>query len=503
MDELEQCKKAGTFTISPGRNIDGELTYAGPNTSLSLRDKNDFDTQAIQGRYLKGILRDLTRVSLLQCITAPVTGNAGGGSERYYFADVFPHFILHGDRQINDQERLITEVRFLVDDASVLFYDFNAFGSLIDARPFIAEIVRAKRRERENWPGANPEIPVGPNPAILYFTGKHEIFSADTVLGSVLASHCPSLSIGSPNGVSLENRIFTSIRFNQLCTFEETINHTSTLLRFVEMVVGRPQNLLNLQVVVKPNDAGPCSLDVYWSMRRRRRAPNGGCPQPADILMNAGTQPDAFARVLSNWLSRDEAWRDARQRFSSSFAEQQTYTIDRLIASANMFDILPESALPPDVPLSEGLKSATDRCSQILKELPQGPERDSVLGALGRIRKSNLKNKIRHKAKLLVEAVGERFPDLPTVIDEAVNCRNYYVHGGKPRFEYGTSGMLYFLTDTLEFVFAVSDLIEAGWDVRAWCETPTSMSHPFGRYRVGYPENLRRLQSLLPINKSE
>jgi hypothetical protein len=168
-----------------------------------------------------------------------------------------------------------------------------------------------------------------------------------------------------------------------------------------------------------------------------------------------------------------------------------------------MFDILPESALPRDTPLSAELKSASDRCRQILRELPQGPERDNVLDALGRIGKSNLKNKIRHRAKFLVEAVRERFPDLTTVTDEAVNCRNYYVHGGMPKFDYSSSSMLYFFTDTLEFVFAASDLIEAGWDVKAWCETPTSMSHPFGQYRVGYAENLRRLQSFLPIKKPE
>ena len=92
----------------------------------------------------------------------------------------------------------------------------------------------------------------------------------------------------------------------------------------------------------------------------------------------------------------------------------------------------------------------------------------------------------------------ERFPDLYTVIDEAVNCRNYYVHGGDRRFDYEASHeVLNFFIDTLEFVFATSDLIEAGWDIKAWCETPTSMSHPFGRYRITYEGNLNKLRSLV------
>lgn len=47
MDELEQFKRAGKFTVSPGKEIYGELTFAGPNTSLYLRDNEYFDTRAI------------------------------------------------------------------------------------------------------------------------------------------------------------------------------------------------------------------------------------------------------------------------------------------------------------------------------------------------------------------------------------------------------------------------------------------------------------------------
>jgi hypothetical protein len=55
-----------------------------------------------------------------------------------------------------------------------------------------------------------------------------------------------------------------------------------------------------------------------------------------------------------------QAWDDARLRFSNSFAEQQRYGIERLIGSANMFDILPSSAVPSAVPLTEELKAAKE-----------------------------------------------------------------------------------------------------------------------------------------------
>lgn len=132
--------------------------------------------------------------------------------------------------------------------------------------------------------------------------------------------------------------------------------------------------------------------------------------------------------------------------------------------------------------------------------MPKSPERESVLNALGRIGKSSLKQKIRHRAQWLIDALGAaRFPELLLVTDEAVNSRNYYVHGGEPRFDYsGNCDTLDFFIDTLEFVFATSDLIEAGWDIKAWSEMPTSMSHPFARYRVNYAGQLQKLKALLP-----
>jgi hypothetical protein len=487
INELRKSKQAGTFTVSSGKEVYGELTLAGQNTSLYLRDKEYFDTEAIPGQCVKGILHDLTKVTLLQCITTSGTGHSSQGGQSYRFASIFPHYVVYGDHHIDPAEKKITAVHFVVDDATTLFYDFDAFGSLIDARPFIEQIAHANGLERE--------IATGPDPQILYFTGKREIFAADTVLGRVSASHNPSHTLGGPRGVCLENTIFVTIAFREAVTFNDTIASTSTLLRYLEMLVGRPQNLLKLNISVEPDDERPNFLEVYCSMLpKRARSHEAQRPQPRDVLLDAVRQPAVFSHVLGSWLERQQAWNDARWRFSNSLAKED-YTIDRLIGSANMFDILPGSAVPPQMQLSEELKRARDHCRTIFKNLPPSPERDSILSALGRVGKSVLKHKIRHRGQFLIDTVGERFPDLFIVTDEAVNCRNHYVHGSEPRFDYSKEfHMVRFFTDTLEFVFAASDLIEAGWDVKAWIEIPTAMSHPFGRYRVEYAINLQELK---------
>jgi hypothetical protein len=217
------------------------------------------------------------------------------------------------------------------------------------------------------------------------------------------------------------------------------------------------------------------------------------------VLLDAVRKPEEFSRVLAHWLSRHDAWRDARSRFFNSFAGQIHYDIDRLVGSANMFDILPDSAVPPDVELSDELKAAKKSGQELFRSLPETPERNSVLGALGRIGKSSLKQKIRHRAQVVLDATSGRLREITTVTDEAVNCRNHYVHGADARFDYtADTGMVGFFTDALEFIFAASDLIEGGWDIKAWSDKGTTMSHPFGRFLVGYGAHLLELKTLLP-----
>lgn len=491
IDKLEQSKQSGIFTISPCKDVYGELTLAGQNTSLYLRDKEFFNTRTIPGQYVTGILHNLTKVTLIHCITKSSEEYTHRGNDKYHSARIFPHYVVHGDSHIDPDAKTITEVHFVVDDASTLFYDFDAFGSLIDARPFIEQIVRANGLERE--------ISIGPDPRILYFTGKREIFSAKTILGRISASHNPSHDMGSPNGVSMKNTIFVTISFQVTVAFKEAIAHTSTLLKYFAILVGRPQNLLKLNLRINCKEERPNFLQVYWSMPPQREPSHEErSPHPSDVLLDAVQQPDVFSRVLENWLERQSVWHDARQRFSHSFARQQYYSIDRLIGAANMFDILPSSVIPRDVQLSDELLQAKEKCQEIFLGLPPSAERDSVLNAFGRLGKSALKHKIRHRGQLLINLLGGKFKDLFIVINEAVNCRNHYVHGSDPRFDYTNNfDAVIFLTNTLEFVFAASDLIEAGWDITSWSNQHTAMSHPFAEYRVSYAENLRALQALL------
>jgi hypothetical protein len=492
VDDLRKSKHPGKFTLAPGEEIYGELTVAGPESALSLYDRHEFQTHAGLHQYITGVLQDLTKVSLIDCLTTLVPGHGTRGGEEYYFASVFPHFVVHGDSFLAPEEKSITKVHFAVDDATTLFYDFDAFGFLLDAKPFIDQIAAANALGRK--------INTGPEPQILYFTGRKEIFCANTLIGRVSACHNPAhATFGGPSGVGLRNTIFLTIEFPAPVVFEQSIRHLATVLRFLEILAGRPQNLVAINLTAESAQQTPAVLELYWSMQpKRERRPGAERPHPSDVLLDSVRQPDDFCRVLASWLDRDDSWRDARARFSNCFAKQNSYDVDRLIGAANMFDILPSFAVPSDVPLSEELEEARETSRRGFLPLLRSPERDSVLGALGRIGKANLKHKVRYRAFNILTEAGDRFPELLTVTDEAVNCRNFYVHGGNASFDYNANfDAVTFFTDTLEFVFAASDLVEAGWDVKAWSNTATTMSHPFARYRINYKKQLEDLKALL------
>ena len=96
--------------------------------------------------------------------------------------------------------------------------------------------------------------------------------------------------------------------------------------------------------------------------------------------------------------------------------------------------------------------------------------------------KSSLRKKIDYRAEMLAEIFSTDFPDLSKVIQLAVDCRNHYVHGSLAKIDYSKHFFetVPFLTNTLEFIFAATDLIESGWDAKTWRTQSTTMSHPFG-----------------------
>lgn len=95
MEKLKDFRKSGTFKLSSGIEVAGELSLQAGATSLDLYSSTFFDT--LKCVDIAGTLHDRSKVSLIRCITVSGPGWGYRGEEKYHFSSVFPHFVLMGD----------------------------------------------------------------------------------------------------------------------------------------------------------------------------------------------------------------------------------------------------------------------------------------------------------------------------------------------------------------------------------------------------------------------
>ena len=508
MNELDKSRHTGIFQISPDREMPGILSLNGLCSSLHVWDKKPIEQDTYskdltgvlhnQRKFtevlhnptkLKEILHSPTKVSLIDCKTTS-SGSIDMQGDIAHFYDIFPNYVIFGEEYISNVDEKIIETCFLLDDATDIFCDTSIFGLVCNPHLAMKQIIDSKNSQ--------PDVSMGENPLVAYYTGKSEIFSSNTELGTISAFHAPSYSRGGPEGIKIDNKIYTQIKFYGAITFRTVIDRLCKVMSFFALIVGRPQNLLEFKILTRLGKNHQ-PLRVYGSgFLNFQRLDDEGKLYPEGILMDAVHDPNGFSAVLKAWLERENDWGNSRGIFFQFSDKQQLYIVPRLINAANMFELMPEEAFPESEKLTSNLVDAKKKAKRIFKKLPQSAERDSVLNALGRVGQLTLKRKIHSRVSLLSGKIEERLPKLSLVTDEAVNCRNYYVHGGSSRINYDKElWTLVFFTQSLEFVFTTTDLIEAGWDIAAWCESENSKKHPFGEYIESYSWNLENLKSLL------
>lgn len=489
-------KHSGKFSIDSGSHRYGNLTLDRRNSSLYLWDDEFFHINS--PKYLFGTLHDMTKVSLMHLVTT----NTGSKNRDVYFAELYPNYVLLGDKHISPEDKCISSVDFIIHDSTTLFYDFDAFGTLLEPEVFISDLINSQIKAINKYsPDSKFErsIPIGDHPIISYFTGKRIISSVDTSLGIVTILNSPNFELGDANGASIENKVVCNIEFKKMLQFDEALQRVQQVSSLFELLVGRKQELVKTTLKINSEDEEPCYLDLYNSNEKIQSTNKDwrNSPHPGDILVDAVRNPDTFNLILQKWMKSYSDKNDARNQFLEAFISED-FTTDRLVKSANMFDILPDSSFSEKKPLDSELEDARLKCRAMFKALPLSIERDGILGALGRMNNNNLKKKIRERVSIITTIAGDTFEDLSLVTDQSVDCRNYFVHGGDPKFDYYNNFQaVVFFIRTLEFVFAASELIEFGWDINKWISRGSVQAHPFGMYRVNYGVNLHNLREVI------
>ena len=406
IDRLKKSPLGGMFIFPSGIEVPGmlnltesknQLTVWWNNEESCLLDELTPTIKSVRGFLSKG---NRLKVSLFNCTWGrsflPFRGEEE--SKHFYKTDLSFDYAVFGHEYISHDKDLIDKVTFVMDDAKSFFNDPAVFGAT---------------------------VPEGP------------LFTADTIMGKVSA-----LASRETNGLFIENEVSTILRLDEAVTFEDAVFRTFRVLHFFELLVGRPQNLVNLLVrkLDLKSHSNKWPLHVYG--RRFPKHERSEEERRPGALMNAVQNPEKFSETLKKWLERDKDWREARDRFFSSCFTKHHYDEDRLVAAANMFDLLPYK-----------------KDSVLKRKIDRRPKGDSAL-----------KWKIRLLAEKVVAEFGEdKVPKLVEITDKAEECRNHYVHGTPTEIDCEKERE--FLTATLEFIFVASDLIKAGWDMKAWYET--------------------------------
>jgi hypothetical protein len=482
----------GDFEVGPGRWVFGKLSLDGERSQLYLRDPQFFS--AIGQGHIKGKAHDLACLSLFGCVGG-FPGNGWTGRESYSFAEVFPHHIVHGRAHLAPEEQAIRSIHFSIDDGNALFSDFDALGTVVDAKRHIRAIANANKTYRRR------SVRTGPYPVIQYFTGRSRLLEVKAGDERIIVSNIVDRTLGSAEQFTLRRRTGFEISFGKSVAFSAALSAAIQLTRFLALMVGRPQNRLGL--ILKVGKARePTFLNVYSTMIDPiERSDDARKPSPRDMLIQGVEDAVQMGQVLGAWLEMDRERRDARLRFAHSFAQENRFSEDRLIAAANMFDLLPDSAVPKKVQTAPDLAQAVERARKIFEPLPDTPERHSILSALGRVGTSSLPRKALHRAKIVSDALPGRLPELDLVVREAIKCRNRYVHGSEGTFDYRAyDDAVSFFTSTLELVFGASDLIECGWDIVCF-EKQRSSEHPFANLIGSWRLRLDGLKSHLPASQ--
>ena len=473
----------GIFRISENVELPGTITLNGEESVLHIWTNDPLSVESLDSETISGVLDNQQEVSLIDCIDIGEKRLFGKkGMSRHY--KLFPHYAVIGQRHYSHLDKTISRVSFIIDDATALFHDRSAFGSILispDQMPEVQSI------------DVFSKIPFeGNHPIVAYWTGKEEIFSANTLIGRISAFHRPTFDMGGPEGTAITNEIVVDVEFEELLSISCMDAEIRKLLRFFQCVVGRPQNLMRLEIVEKDSNNDERST-VHLNMYPNHRRTSGSRdPDFRDILIDAGDDPSSFSHVLCLWLERNDARRIARSRYFSGWTRGNTYDADRMVGAANMFDLLPTEAIPSDAAVENCLEEAIEKSRAIFLNLAKSQKCQQILSYLGRFKRPTLKEKIRYRSALITSEIGDAIPDIDTVTDAAVDLRNVFVHGSSFSRERTVKlqESICFLTDTLEFVFCASDFIDAGWDIETCHMKPKGMGHPFAQYVREYSKNL-------------
>lgn len=482
----------GQFFVSDQRQVFGELLVAGRKSMLTLRDGQEINVHGPQ-RHIRGSSVDGHQIT---CVACSNSGQGGTylGKAHYHYTELFPHFVVVGVEHLNPDATVIESLSFALSDLNMLFHDQTAFGRVSNAAA-IMDVVLADNRKRQ-------VIEVGDDPQIHYYTGKSTALDLDTVIGNLAVRYERTTRIGGSEGDEVKSPRRLVIKPHQPISFFDAVDRVVMLRRFFSLAAGRPQQIHAIRITTTSDRTQLTPLRVHWSFLPKGARGDHHKPGRMDRPFDPLERPDEFATTLKNWIDVDDKMKIARARHLSCVEKRDAYGVDRLVAAANLFDLLPRNTWPPITALPDDLADFKAAAEKTLAAMKPGQDRDSIFGTIKRMGSPSLPKKVLHRWAMASKDIPDVFPGMDYVLKQAVKCRNHFVHGPSDSFKLERAEpFVFFLTDALEFVFAFADLVEAGWNARAWAERHYSNGHTFSRFRWGYDQMLEDFKASMAGTK--
>lgn len=449
---------------------------------------------------LSGTLFDLTNVTLLDSIfmgSSFQTKSAFDGGHAFSGQLTFDvgHVLFSGS-SIDATQSTFNSLDFSITNSNDLFY----FSSFTEVSHFNEQSVKALIQEdldiskgKYGFSSDISQYSFGGSPIVLVYTGARTLSELNIGNAKLVIRNNLNYTLPSNNGFKFENDISCCLEFENPKDYWEIAREVSSIKQLFELILGHKQSLSSYILEVKtPNEDSS-----FFKVFREADHPtiSNGSIHPATRLVHVESEEDEFSTLINNWVSSGEEWKFSRQYYFSIFTECE-YTSDNLVKLANMFDLIPDSAYIQEDIASEVIEAA-QACRQIFKPLPQSLERNAILFALKRIGQKSLKHKIRDRYEIIRCSGFIELDDIELVINQSVDCRNFFVHGGGKRFDYFKKfDEFCFFIDTLIFIYGVSEMIQNGWTFNKW-KAGALNSHPFSNYLRNYDESLQDLKEAL------
>lgn len=455
----------------------GELTVNGSDTAIRLIGQNLTNTstaKTIYGQTTRG------KVSCIDCISTGAQFTFDGES-KVEQATIFPHYVTHGSVFFDPDAGAIASVTFQFTDIDVLFGESGSVGTFIAPQALMESIPIGATKDRT--------ATVGETPVVSYFNGHVEVWALQTAIGRISVRNVIEFDAPRP----FTHRLAMSITFDQPIGFKESVDRMHQVRQCVTVIAGRAQALDAIKLTLhsaNPSGAGgPTRLNLEWCLSPQGPARSDFVPRRSALPLAPLRRPEECAMVLAGWFARDEAWHWPRCRYVHCLEQGRNYSADRLVAAANMFDLLPDCAYPPPAELDPRVVQAAAQTKALFTSLPDSIERSSLLGTLGRFGKLSLPKKLTQRGDIVLSHLGAKLPSLQVVLKAAGQCRNHLVHGSD--FDLDAVGpYIDLMTDTLEFVFIASDLIELGWQAATWADGLGSGGHRFAEFIHAYAASI-------------